>query len=60
VTFHYPEMHPDKPRWKEEITEALPAAAELEGTITADEQFGSVRFRFADEVAVQWLPDAET
>jgi hypothetical protein len=24
------------------------------------QQFGSGRFRFADDVAVQWLPDPET
>lgn len=61
VTFHYPEMHPDKAaHGQEEITEALEAASGLEGTITMSESFGSVRFRFADEVAVQWLPDAAT
>jgi hypothetical protein len=29
----------------------------LEGTITADDTIGSVRFDFADEVGVQLLPD---
>jgi len=59
VTFHYPEMHPQKAEHgKEEIKNALERAAELRGTITADDRFGSVRFEFADEVAVQFLPEA--
>jgi hypothetical protein len=61
VTFHYPEMHPDKAaHGKEEILQALRDAATLEGTITARDSFGTVRFGFADDVAVQWLPDVET
>lgn len=60
ITFHYPEMHPDKAgHGTEEITEALKAAAEHEGTITFSQGLGSVRFGFADEVAVQWLPDVD-
>jgi hypothetical protein len=60
VTFHYPETHPDKAaHGKEEISEALKAAAELEGTVTFGQGLGSVRFGFADEIAVQWLPDVE-
>jgi hypothetical protein len=58
VTFHYPEMHPDKAEHgREELTAALEAASELESSIDVGDYFGSVRFRFADEVAVQWLPD---
>ncbi len=58
VTFHYPEMHPDKAEHgREEIAEALDAASELASSIEFSDYFGSVRFRFADEVAVQWLPD---
>jgi hypothetical protein len=61
VTFHYPEMHPDKAaHGKEEITEALKEAADLEGTITGLERLVDLRFRFADEVAAQWLPDGAT
>jgi hypothetical protein len=61
VTFHYPELHPDKAaHGSEEITKALKEAADLEGTITWSQGFGSVRFGYADEVAVQWLPDGET
>jgi len=42
VTFHYPEMHPEKAEHgKEEITEALQAAAELEGTITSEGHSGA-------------------
>jgi hypothetical protein len=60
VTFHYPEMHPDKAKHgKEEITEAMKAASELEGTISFGQGMGSVRFGFADQIAVQWLPDVE-
>jgi hypothetical protein len=51
MTFHYPEMHP-------EITAALESAAQRESSIEAGSYVGSVRFRFADEVAVQWLPAA--
>jgi hypothetical protein len=58
VTFHYPEMHPDKAEHgQEEIAEAVDAASELESSIESSDYFGSVRFRFADEVAAQWLPD---
>lgn len=58
VTFHYPEMHPQKAAHRaEEIYEALANAAEIESTITAGDNFGSVRFGFADDVVVQWLPD---
>jgi hypothetical protein len=61
VTFHYPEMHPEKAaHGKEEIREALRKAASLEGTITASGDFGTLRFGFADDVPVQWLPDTET
>jgi hypothetical protein len=61
VTFHYPEMHPAKAAaGKEELSNALAAAASAEGTITKDELPTSVRFRFADEVVVQWLPDVAT
>jgi hypothetical protein len=61
VTFHYPEMHLQKAaHGKEEIFNALTEAAGLEGTITTEENFGSVRFGFADEVAVQWIPEHDT
>ena len=60
VTFHYPKMHREAAEHgKEEITEALKAAAEIETTIADDETFGSLRFNFADEVVVQWLPDED-
>jgi hypothetical protein len=60
VTFHFPEMHPQKAEHdKEEITQALQDAADIESTIEFGETFASVRFRFADQLAVQWLPDAE-
>jgi hypothetical protein len=59
VTFHYPEMHPQKAEHgKEEIKGALERAADVTGSITADETFGSVRFDFADEVARCFLPEA--
>jgi len=57
VTFHYSEMHPDKAaHGKEEITVALTKAAGLTGTVSVGDELGSVRFWFADEVVVQWLP----
>ena len=58
VTFHYPEMHPGKSQHgQEEIMLALEEAADVDSYIAHDDNFGSVRFRFADEVAVQWLPE---
>lgn len=60
VTFLYPEMHPEKAaHGKEEITEGLKAAAAIESTISMDDYFGSVRFNFADEVVVQWVPEED-
>ena len=63
VTFHYPEMHPEAAaHGAEEICNALAEAKGLVATIrTADDGSArSVRFRFADEVVVQWLPDVDT
>jgi hypothetical protein len=62
VTFHYPVLQRDRAAaGAEELHNALTDAASLEGTVTwTDGEFGSVRFGFADEVVVQWLPDAET
>jgi hypothetical protein len=58
VTFHFPLLHPDRAaHGDEEIANALVDAASLEGTITAEDTTGGVRFEFADEVAVQLLPD---
>jgi hypothetical protein len=59
VTFHYAEMHPLKAdNDNEEIQRALRRARANVGTITDPGLFGGVRFGFADEVAVQWLPGA--
>jgi hypothetical protein len=58
VTFHFPLLHPERDTHvDEEIANALRDAASLEGTITAEDSIGSVRFEFADEVGVQLLPD---
>jgi hypothetical protein len=61
VTFHHPVLQRDRAAaGAEELHNGLTGAASHEGTITWTEgQFGSVRFGFADEVVVQWLPDAE-
>jgi len=59
ITFHYPELHAEKAmHGKEEIANALARAGKLSGAITHEKSFGSVRFRFADQVAVQLLPSA--
>lgn len=59
VTFHYAAMHPLKAEHgSEEIQIALRRARTNVGTITDPGFFGGVRFGFADEVAVQWLPGA--
>lgn len=58
VTFHFPLLHPEREtHGDEKIANALRDAASLEGTITAEDTIGSVRFEFADEVGVQLLPD---
>jgi hypothetical protein len=52
-------MHPLKAENdNEEIQTALWRARANVGTITDPGFFGGVRFGFADEVAVQWLPGA--
>jgi hypothetical protein len=59
VTFHYAAVHPLKAENdNEEIQTALRRARVNVGTITDPGLFGGVRFGFADEVAVQWLPGA--
>jgi hypothetical protein len=59
VTFHYPEMHPAKAEHGQaEIKQALERAADLQSSISYGESPITVRFEFADEVAVQWLPEA--
>jgi hypothetical protein len=58
VTFHYPQMHPTKAaHGQEEITEALRSAADKESMIRIADNPHDLRFDFADEVVVQWLPD---
>jgi len=59
ITFHYAEMHPLKAENdNEEIQTALRRARASVGAIFDAGLFGGVRFGFADEVAVQWLPGA--
>lgn len=64
VTFHYADGDPAKSRAKkDEIEHALAQAIAqgIEGRIKiASDSFGDVRFAFADEVAVQWLPDTNS
>jgi hypothetical protein len=60
VTFHYSEMHPERAAaGKEEISVALAQAADITSEIRLGENLISMRFPFADDVAVQWLPDAD-
>ena len=60
VTFHYSDMHPERAAaGREEIGNALRAAAQIESEITIGGELISVRFTFADQVAVQWLPDGD-
>lgn len=63
VTFHYSDVHPGRSQAKkEEIEQALARviAQGIEGRITiSTDGFDDVRFEFADEVAVQWLPDVD-
>ena len=58
VTFHYPEMHPEKAQHgKEEIAEGLRGAAHKISRIRSPAEPFDLRFDFADEVIVEWLPD---
>jgi hypothetical protein len=63
VTFHYAIVHQERAKsGREELKQALERASaqRIEGKITITNQsFGRVRFDFADEVAVQWLPDVD-
>jgi hypothetical protein len=60
VTFHYPELNADAAAHdNEQVAKALRKARKIAGTISSDDTFGSVRFGFADEVVVQWLPDVD-
>ncbi len=61
VTSHFPKLHPDAfANGDEEIANALSKAAELTGTVTVERPTeAGVRFGWADEVAVQLLPDIE-
>jgi hypothetical protein len=60
VTFHYSEMHPERAAaGKEEISVALAAASDMSSEIELGEILLSMRFPFADQVAVQWLPDGD-
>lgn len=60
-TFHYDELHPSKAsNDAERIAEGLKLASDKTGTIEEDERIpGGIRFGFADEVVVQWLPDLD-
>jgi hypothetical protein len=61
VTFHYSQMHPERAAaGKEEIGTALRDASDIESSIDADEGLLGIRFTFADQVAVQWLPDGDS
>ncbi len=60
VTSHYPEISPKKyAAGKEEIANALKRAADVEarGSVTVGDRDSTLRFHYADEVAVQLLPD---
>ena len=60
VTHHYPKMHPAAAQHdQEEMATALAKAADIESTIDSGERFGEARFRYADEVGVQLLPQLD-
>jgi hypothetical protein len=59
VTFHYPEMHPDRiTAGRDEVMDALTKAADEVSHIQTIEAGEGAGFPFADEVVVQLLPDA--
>ena len=58
MTFHYPEMHPEKAQHgREEVLEGLRGAADKASRIRIPDAPYDLRFDFADEVIVEWLPD---
>jgi hypothetical protein len=58
VTNHFPKLHPTAyANGDEEVANALANAAPHTGTISTGETQAKERFGFADEVAVQLLPD---
>jgi hypothetical protein len=58
VTTHYPELVRERHQaGKEEIANALDLAASFEGAITAGDTDNTLRFHYADAVAVNLLPD---
>jgi hypothetical protein len=60
VTFHYSQLHPERAAaGKEEIGIALASAADISSEIQLGEVAISMRFPFADAVAIQWLPDGD-
>jgi hypothetical protein len=60
VTHHYPRMHPTaSEHGREEMAKALDEAAGIESTIDSGQSFGDARFRYADEIGVQLLPDLD-
>jgi hypothetical protein len=57
VTSHYPELGREKhAAGNEEIANAMKLAASLRGTVTVGDTDKTLRFHYADEVAVQLLP----
>jgi hypothetical protein len=61
LTFHYADMHPTRPAARDALLSALHRCHDVEGQISVSDggQLRSVRFGFADDVAVQWFPDAD-
>lgn len=58
VTHHVAEMHPDKfDAGKEELGNAIRAAAALETSISFGDDTTPGHYHFADEVAVQFFPE---
>jgi len=60
-TFHYPDSHPMRPAGQDALSIALQRCQDVEGHISVGtgEEIRSVRFGFADQVAVQWFPDVD-
>ncbi|MCW3048499.1 MAG: hypothetical protein JWO74_2783 [Solirubrobacterales bacterium] len=54
--FHYPRLdRKNAAKDREKLQQAMKEAADLPGTITVGEYFGTVRFDFADEIIVQFI-----
>lgn len=61
LTFHYKDMRPERPPERDLVWTALRRCQDADGEISVGDgsELRTVRFGFADTVAVQWFPDVD-